>query len=248
MSPFRPANLNKRAYPGNASVIGPTCTATVGFTTSNVGFTTTASCGACTGPTLCLGCRCDFCRCPCCCIVCACAETVCDRTVPSGRWKASEQYEARSRDAWGPDTCSCSAPNCLCCINVGFACTTNINDYKGFFICCGPSTSKWFVAPACTQVTRSWYNRSDAVTVANSCMGSCGWFVPSCAQLINPGSCCFNFWDSNCCSGFWSSTENIGYNAWHVYVPSASPGLGGPGDHIKKPANRPVRAFRCTAS
>jgi hypothetical protein len=51
MPPFRPANLNKRAYPGNASVIGPTCTATLGITTTQCcTFTTTASCGACTGP------------------------------------------------------------------------------------------------------------------------------------------------------------------------------------------------------
>jgi hypothetical protein len=124
-------------------------------------------------------------------------------------------------------------------------CSTAVTDCLGFLICSsGPGSTKWFVAPCCAEVVRSWYTRDDAVTVANSCMGSCGWFIPSCSQLINPGSCCFRFWDCCCCNGYWSSTQNIGYNAWHVFVPSGSPSLGGPGDHIKKPAYRKVRAFR----
>lgn len=247
MAPFRPTNLNKRAYPGNASVIGRTCTATIGINTTFC-CTSTPNCGTAAGPCNILGCRNTFCCCPFCNICCCCSCTVCTRTVPSGKWKSTEQYEARSRDAWGDSTCTTGSTVLLCCTNVGTCLSAPCVDCLGFFICCGPSSNKWFVAPYCTEVVRSWYDRADAVTVANSCMGACGWFVPSCAQLINPGSCCFTFWDCFCCNGYWSDTQNIGYNAWHVYIPSASPSLGGPGDHIKKPAPRKVRAFRCTAS
>ena len=250
MPPFRPANLNKRAYPGNASVIGPTCTATVGFTTTTC-CSSTASCAACCSQPLCLGCRCSFCGCPFCNVCCCCPETVCDRTIPSGRWKASEQYEAATRRAWGDDSCSCGAPSCLCCTNVGFACTSNITDCQGFFICCGPSTNKWFVAPACTQVSRTWFCKDDVVTVANSCMGSCGWFVPSDCQALNPGYCCRTYWDSFCTANYWTSTDgNYSNHSKPINMSNGgfvlSVGYGGPGS--QKTSVCCVRAFRCTAS
>lgn len=213
MPPFRPANLNKRAYPGNASVIGPTCTATVGFTTTSC-CSSTASCAACSEQNV-LGCRCTFCACPCCNVCCSCPQTLCDRTVPSGRWKASEQYEARTRDAWGDDTCSCGGATCLCSTNIGIACTgvAGVNDCQGFFICCGPSTCKWFVAPSCTQITTNWRGGSgctDAINCANSLMGSCGWFVPSCGQMQNPGYCCRTYWDTYNSSSYWTTSDTFG--------------------------------------
>ena len=243
MPPFRPANLNKRAYPGNASIIGPTCTATVGYTTTSC-CSSTASCGACSETNI-LGCRCTFCNCPFCNICCSCPCTVCDRTIPSGRWKASEQYEARTRDAWGADTCSSGGATCLCCTNVGFACTgiSGITDCKGFFICCGPTTNKWFVAPACTQVSRTWFCREDTVTVTNSCMGACGWFVPSCGQMQDPGFSCRSYWDSYCSVSHWSSTPAPG-NAWYINMANGNAAQTNPnhGDIYC------IRAFRCVVS
>lgn len=244
MAPFRPRNLNKRAYPGNASVIGPTCTATVGFTTTTC-CNSTNVCGACSEQNI-LGCRCTFCACPCCNICCSCPCTVCDQTVPSGRWKSSEQYEASTRNAWGTGiTSSAGAATCLCCTNVGFACTgiTGITDCKGFFICCGPSTNKWFVAPSCTEVSRNFNSRADAVTVANSCMGSCGWFVPKFSQLQNPAYACRTYWDSYSLGCYWSDTDNNVFNAG--LLPFDVPDnfrYANKGDVIF------VRAFRCTAS
>lgn len=237
MPPFRPANLNKRAYPGNASVIGPTCTATLGFTTSNVGFTTSNSCAACVCCSFGLGCRCSFCGCPFCNIVCACPQTLCDRTVPSGRWKASEQYEARTRDAWGDDTCVIGSPTCVCCINVGFACTSNLADCKGFFICC-QGASKWFVAPSCTQIAIGWDSRSNAVTCANSLMGSCGWFIPNVSQLYNPGFVCRTYWD-NYSNPYWSDSEHDGPTAYIVNFNS------GCNFNRSKGNGYSIRAFRC---
>jgi hypothetical protein len=198
-------------------------------------------CAACCLEPLCLGCRCSFCRCPCCNVCCSCPCTVCTPTVPSGMWSSFEQYEASTRSAWGNSTSSSGAATCLCCTNVGFACTGSITDFQGFFICCGPSTNKWFVAPSCTQVSRSWYSRADAVTVANSCMGSCGWFVPSCGQLQNPGFSCRTYWDSSV-AHYWSNTDRNASNAWYVFFFS-----GGTYDRSKNSVNC-VRAFRCTAT
>jgi hypothetical protein len=242
MPPFRPNNLNKRLYPGNANVIGPTTCPSC--TTSNTTCcSSTPSCGACVETTLSLGCRCTCCHCPCCCICCSCTETLCTRTTPSGMYKTSEQYCSRTLDRWGPSSCSCGAATCLCCTNVGFACTTIANDYKGFFICCGPSTTKWFVAPSCTQVNRDWYSSGDAVTTANSLMGSCGWFVPNCSQLQNPGYSCRTYWDSYSSTGYWSSTERAyphNTSGWAVNFSNGSTFSN------YKDTIYCVRAFRCT--
>ena len=249
MPPFRPANLNKRAYPGNASVIGPTLTATLGFTTTTC-CSSTICCGACNEQNV-LGCRFTFCACPCCNVCCSCSQTLCDRTIPSGKWKASEQYEARSRNAWGDDTCSCGAASCLCSTANGCVCVgvTQITDCKGFFICCGPSTCKWFVAPACTQVSANWYSTGNAVTCANSLMGSCGWFVPDIGVMSDPGYNCRTYWDSYCLTSYWSSSETNAGRAPCInmtngvtcshFTPHAPSG---------KQSGGCVRAFRCTAS
>ena len=130
-------------------------------------------------------------------------------------------------------------------------CKTPFTDFKGLFICCGPGTVKWVVAPSCTQVSRSWYARSDAVTLANSCMGSCGWFVPSCGQIVDPGRCCRTYWDSFTPSPYWTDTERTGGFAWHYNINN---GVAHTNDHHSgnNPENKtfckPVRAFRCLAT
>lgn len=242
MPPFRPANLNKRSYPGNASVIGPTCATTLGITTTTC-CSSTASCGAAGGPDNVLGCRFTHCCCSFCNICCSCPCTVCDRTIPSGRWKVSEQYEARTRDAWGNDNCVTGSPTCLCCTNVGTCVGPQCVDCKGFFICCGPSTCKWFVAPSCTQVSRDWHSRNDLITVTNSCMGSCGWFLPTICQLSDPGYCCRSYWDSFTCSSYYSNTENTNFDAFFLDMSN-----GGIGHRTTKNVIRCQRAFRCVTS
>lgn len=195
MAPFRPTYLNKRYYPGNASVIGPTTQATLGISTTTC-FSLTNVCGACCFTDIALGCRCSFCSCPCCNVCCCCKCTVCTQTVPGGKWSKWEQYEASTRTSWGnSSTSSSDTAVCLCCLNVGFTCTGSITDYNGFFICCG-SPGKWFVAPSCTQTYTNWENRVNAVSCANSLMGSLGWFVPDINKLQNPGYICRSYWDS----------------------------------------------------
>lgn len=242
MPPFRPANLNKRAYPGNASVIGPTRTATLGITTTTC-CTCFPSCGAAGGPDTVLGCRFTYCCCPFCNCLCACSCTVCARTVPSGRWKASEQYEARTRDAWGDTNCLTGSTSFCCCIDfstcVGLPCV----DCKGFFVCCGPSTNKFFIAASCSEISRSWYSRANGVTVANACLGACGWFIPTSAQLKFSGFCCRSYWDYKN-TYYWTNCDGDALRAPNIEMVN---GCYGGNHQSRKDRYYCVRAFRCTA-
>jgi hypothetical protein len=91
-------------------------------------------------------------------------------------------------------------------------------------------------------VSRNWYSRNDAVTLANSLMGSCGWFVPSVSQLQNPGSSCRIYWDSYSSTYYWSSTEHASNSACVVYV------FNGLRHFSHKIHPKCVRAFRCTST
>ena len=122
-------------------------------------------------------------------------------------------------------------------------CNIPITDYKGNFICCQDPTTKWFVAPASTQVSRNWYARGDAVTVANASLGACGWFIPSSSQWQNPAFCCKIYW-GNDTNAYWSTTSTGGYSRG-LYVSMSD---GSTGDAQKNCSWFPVRAIRCTAT
>ena len=110
------------------------------------------------------------------------------------------------------------------------------------------------MAPGCADVNRIWNSRGDAVTVANSCMGSCGWFVPCGPLLQNPAYACRTYWDRCCCThptfGFdydtryWSDTQfNTDFARYTQFGGSGSPGGS---EIMNKAAGAPVRAMRCT--
>lgn len=245
MAPFRPANINKRLYPGNANVIGPTTITSLGLSTTTC-FSSTNTCSACCCQPLCLGCRCSFCSCPCCNICCSCSCTVCTRTVPSGMWKSSEQYKARIADSWGNPSCSNAAAVCLCCTDIGTTCIGNIVDCKGFFWCCGGAV-KYFVSPSCTEVNTNWDSRSSAVTSANNNMGACGWYVPGISELGNAYNC-RSYWDSYSNTHYWSATQCYGRSA--VYLNMSNGFVGPPSKHgpENKSQGKNIRAFRCTTT
>lgn len=247
MSPFRPTNINKKAYPGNASVIGPTKNATISCSSTNCDICSSTVCGAQSAEIFTLGCRCTTTTCPYCLCRCCCTCTVCNRTVPSGMWNVSEQYEARKRDAWGDSSCSNTPSVGYCTPCCGVLCSV-ANDCKGFYICCGPSTNKWFVAPTSAEVTRGWYERADTVTVANSTLGSCGWFVPEINQLSNPGFSCRTYWDTYNNANYWTNTRRFGSFAWSFCMQNGAPtAINNPcGSHNSNGLF--VRSFRCTAT
>ena len=108
----------------------------------------------------------------------------------------------------------------------------------GFLICCSGSVY-WIVSPDSAQVARTWYCRNDANTTAQSVSGCTGWFVPTSAQLQNPGFCRRNYWDSFSSSFYWSSTEINATRACFVCFTSGS------ADNADKDSAFGVRAFRC---
>jgi len=242
MAPFRPTNLNKRLYPGNGNIIGPTRTPSVNCTTTTCCSFTCAFCGSCS-QTLSLGCRCALASCPCCHACTCCLCTVCDRTIPSGRWRSSQQYTSRINDSWGNDSCSSGAVSnfnvcCATCFSTG-------TDYKGFYI--APTWPKWFVAPSSTQVNTSFYNRNAAVTSANNAMGCCSWFVPSCSELQNPGFACRSYWDNYTCNWYWSNTEFLptdGFCGSVIVNMTTGEACCSSYRFIRKSQCQPVRAFR----
>ena len=85
---------------------------------------------------------------------------------------------------------------------------------EGGHIICKLSSSSvaWIVSPRCAEVSRTWYCREDANTLAQSCTSRTGWFVPTISQLDNPGYICRTYWDLNSRDSYWSSTES-GSNA-----------------------------------
>ena len=121
----------------------------------------------------------------------------------------------------------------------------NPNGYEGGFLICKASPLRWVVSPISAEVSRDWYSRNDANTTAQSVSGCTGWFVPTHAQLQNPGYLCSNFWGPSPCyslADYWSSTES-GPN--QAYRWNFSGGFGSSAYCILKPQTRCVRAFRC---
>ncbi len=119
----------------------------------------------------------------------------------------------------------------------------NLGDsYEGGFLICKASPLRWVVSPRSAEVSRTWYLRNDANTTAQSVSGCTGWFVPTRAQLQNPGYCCRSFWGPSPCyssTAYWSSAEYNAVTAYVVYFDS-----GSALDSSKNFTNC-VRAFRC---
>ena len=118
----------------------------------------------------------------------------------------------------------------------------NGDSYQGGFLICKASPLRWVVSPRSAEVSRTWYSREDANTLAQSCSGCTGWFVPTCSQLHNPGYLCRSFWGPSPCyssTKYWSSTDHCGAGG-------IACGFDVGGDQINfKTFSFCVRAFRC---
>ena len=119
----------------------------------------------------------------------------------------------------------------------------NLGDsYEGGFLICKASPLRWVVSPRSAEVSRTWYSRNDANTTAQSVSGCTGWFVPTSAQLQNPGYCCRSFWGPSPCYSsdtYWSSTDVNAIHAHRVFF------FNGNYDPDSKAGSFCVRAFRC---
>ena len=175
-----------------------------------------------------------------------------------------------------PYLCSQISLGCRCCggscggvfkvnealCGVKEKCNCNVTDCCAFFICCGPSTTKWFVAPVSVEVSRNWYSNANAASVACTSLGNCGWFTPTSGQLSNPGFSCRSYWDSFTSAVYWSTDQgpthecrypHPSYN--HIQITEYFNPLGvgisfgsGNGCTPSKGASCRTRAFRCTAT
>jgi hypothetical protein len=112
---------------------------------------------------------------------------------------------------------------------------------NGSRLICKSSGVGWIVAPSTTQVSRTWYCRNDALLEAQRVTRTCctQWFVPTLAQLQNPGYCCRTFWDSFSSTCYWSSTESTAACAYCVNFNNGGASSG------CKNNTYCVRAFRC---
>ena len=112
---------------------------------------------------------------------------------------------------------------------------------EGGYLICGSGGNRWIVAPISTEVIRTWYDRSHAVTLANANAACGNWFVPSSSQIYNPGYTCRTYWDdlspvtffSNC---EYSNTKGCTQNFTHASQ-----------SDIWKNYQYRVRAFRCVS-
>ena len=110
----------------------------------------------------------------------------------------------------------------------------------GGTVICASSNVAWIVAPASSQVSRTWYCRDDANTRSQQVSGCTGWFVPTISQLQNPGYICRTYWDSFSSATYWSSTSTSTGCAWATNF-SAGFSFGSYG----KNGTLCVRSFRC---
>jgi hypothetical protein len=112
------------------------------------------------------------------------------------------------------------------------------DSYEGGILICKASPLRWVISPLSAEVSRNFYSRNDANTRAQSVSGCTGWFVPTPAQLQNPGFICRTYWyTSGSC--YWTSTQQFGCTGWSVNFSSGAIvcGFG--------PASNCIRAFRC---
>ena len=107
----------------------------------------------------------------------------------------------------------------------------------GWYIARGNSIA-WIVAPNQAEVSRTWYCRNDANTIANACTGCTGWFVPTLTQLLNPGYAYRDYWDTYS-TNYWNSTESNATFACYVRFNTGCTTFG------CKTNTNCVRSFRC---
>ena len=139
--------------------------------------------------------------------------------------------------------------------NLVAACPAGTTLLDGSRIICKAGGTAWIVAPNCTQVSQTW-NGTTTLLVGDKCcicdwetlntqlincgFNPCDWFVPSCAQLLNPGYTCKTQWDTSSSACYWSSTETNNTTASIVLF-----GCGSACAILSKSTGCPVRAFRC---
>jgi len=117
----------------------------------------------------------------------------------------------------------------------------------GYLICCSGG-NYWIASPPSTNITRCWWARNDIITCANASAACGDWFIPSCAQLKNPGYQCRGYWGADSW-WYWSDTRGSNqYYGWATF-------FGNPYNSHSRGDSRQfhrghtfnLRAFRCVS-
>jgi hypothetical protein len=128
----------------------------------------------------------------------------------------------------------------------------------GSFLICKAGGLAWFVAPTSTQLSSQWANGQYNTTnvgvkccvsewgTLSSLLSACRytpteWFVPSIAQLQNPGYTCRTNWGTPT-TCYWSSQQQLSFPFY--YACSLDFGTNS-GCILSKTNTFCVRAFRC---
>ena len=186
MGIFKPSRVNKREYPGNANVIGPTTVPSFSESTRYCCSSTNVT-GSCIGPEPILGCCGTYCYCPCCDVCCRCLETTCTIiSVPSGMYGMREQYCARESGMGIWFNCIMWAEECVSCSNVGTKNVSLWGTVMDFML--GVMEQKKYSLQTIvlsfhsicrgTSSTSGW----TAVSNINSSLGSHGWCIFNVSQ------------------------------------------------------------------
>ena len=121
------------------------------------------------------------------------------------------------------------------------------NSYEGGFLICKASPLRWVVAPQSAEVSRTWYLRSNANTMAQTVSGCTGWFVPNCSQICNPAYICRTYWDSFASTRYWSDDACLTDCGWPMPFAGPRAGLMGHDNGAEEAQTFTlcVRSFRC---
>jgi hypothetical protein len=139
--------------------------------------------------------------------------------------------------------------------NIVSACPVGTTLPDGSRIICKAGGTAWIVAPENTQVSSVWNNSTVTLVgnkpcvcdwpTLNTCLITRGfnpadWFVPTPAQLQNPGYVCRTQWDPPPAISYWTSTE---WNTIRACAVCWCNGTAEAGNN--KTTTSSVRAFRC---
>jgi hypothetical protein len=125
----------------------------------------------------------------------------------------------------------------------------NLGDsFEGGFMICKATPLTWVVSSPSMEISRNWYCKDDAVTVAQQVSGCTGWFVPTRIQLQNPGYICRSFWGPSPCfslSSYMTSTESTSNSPLGRRICLVDFVNGGGVESHRRDCPSCVRAFRC---
>jgi hypothetical protein len=123
----------------------------------------------------------------------------------------------------------------------------------GSRLICKAGGTAWIVAPASTQVSQCWNTLGSGIKtcvcdwpVLDTRLIDCGftpggWFVPTAAQLQNPGYVCRTQWDTFTAGYYWSANGESGAGVSINFTNGSCCDFA----NCFKACVTPVRAFRC---